>query len=71
MGDHVYGVTKVVGSSTEGVDAAIRNALAQMAATTPNLDWFDVKEVRGHIVAGKVGHFQVVVEIGHRLEPPR
>jgi len=32
------------------------------------LDWFEVQEIRGHIVDGKVGHFQVKIKVGFRLD---
>ena len=41
MPNHVYRVIEVVGSSPDGVDAAIRNAVARAARTTRNLDWFE------------------------------
>jgi flavin-binding protein dodecin len=33
-----------------------------------HLDWFEVVETRGHIVDGKVAHFQVKLKAGFRLE---
>jgi hypothetical protein len=66
--DHVYRVTEVVGSSPESVDQAVRNAVARAGETLRNLDWFEVTEIRGHIMDGEVGHFQVGVKIGFRLE---
>jgi flavin-binding protein dodecin len=32
------------------------------------MDWFQVVETRGHIVAGRVAHYQVVLKIGFRIE---
>ena len=32
------------------------------------LDWFEVTEIRGHIVDGDVGHFQVTMKIGFKME---
>ncbi|MDX1552872.1 MAG: dodecin domain-containing protein, partial [Marinobacter sp.] len=29
---------------------------------------FEVQETRGHVVDGKVGHYQVVLKIGFRIE---
>jgi hypothetical protein len=68
MADHVYKVIEVVGSSTESSDKAIENAIAKAAKTVHHLDWFQVVETRGHIVGGKVGHYQVVLKIGFRLD---
>jgi flavin-binding protein dodecin len=66
--DHTYRVTEIVGSSPESVQQAIRNAIARASATLRHLDWFEVTEVRGHIVDGDVGHFQVTLKVGFRLE---
>ena len=66
--DHTYRVTEIVGSSPESLDRAIRNAIARANETLRHLDWFEVTEVRGHIVDGQVGHFQVTVKVGFRLE---
>ena len=66
MTDHVYRVTEIVGSSPESTDQAIRNARAH--ATLRNLDWFEVQTIRGHLDDGEVGHFQVTLKVGFRLE---
>ncbi|MBW8802372.1 MAG: dodecin domain-containing protein [Catenulisporales bacterium] len=68
--EHTYRVTEIVGSSTEGVDAAIRNALKRAGATLRNLDWFEVTQIRGHMVDGEIGHFQVGLKVGFQLEEP-
>jgi hypothetical protein len=31
------------------------------------MEWFEVTETRGHIVDGKVGHYQVVMKVGFRI----
>ncbi|NLE78268.1 MAG: dodecin domain-containing protein [Rhodococcus sp.] len=69
MADHVYRVVEIVGSSTEGTDAAIRNAVSRANETVRNLEWFEVTETRGHIDGGAVAHFQVTVKVGFRVEP--
>jgi dodecin len=66
--DHTYRVTEIVGSSPESIDQAIRNAISRASATLRNLDWFEVTETRGHISGGEVGHFQVTLKVGFRLE---
>jgi dodecin len=66
--DHTYRVTEIVGSSPESSDQAIRNAIVRAGETLRHLDWFEVTEVRGHIVDGAVGHFQVTLKVGFRLE---
>lgn len=68
MPDHVYKIIELVGSSTVSSDEAIRNAVAEASKTHAHLNWFQVVETRGHIVDGKVAHFQVVLKVGFRLE---
>lgn len=68
MSDNVYKVIEIVGSSTKGSDEAIQQAIAKAATTLHNLDWFEVQDIRGHIVDGKVGHYQVKLKIGFRLD---
>ncbi len=70
MSNHTYRVTEIVGTSHEGLDAAIRNGISRAAQTVRNLDWFEVKEVRGQIEDGKVEHYQVGLKVGFRLEEP-
>ena len=67
MPDHIYRVVEVVGSSSEGIDAAIRNAVTRAASTTRNLDWFEVTDMRGRIEDGRC-HFQVTLKVGFRLD---
>ncbi len=68
MPGRTYRITEVVGTSSEGVDDAIKGAIGRAARTLRGLDWFEVTEIRGHIVDGDVGHFQVGMKIGFRLE---
>ncbi|WP_375689389.1 dodecin [Pseudooceanicola sp. LIPI14-2-Ac024] len=69
MSDHVYPVTEVYGSSPNSVDEAIRNAVAAAAQSIRNLEWFEVTQIRGHVgEGGQVGHFQVGVKLGFRLD---
>ncbi len=70
MSDHVYRVTEIVGSSAESIDAAIRTGISRASETLRSLNWFEVTEIRGHIVEGQVAHYQVGLKVGFRLEEP-
>ena len=70
MTDRTYRVTEIVGTSPESVQQAIRNGIARASETIRNLDWFEATEIRGHIVDGRVDHFQVTLKVGFRLEDP-
>jgi flavin-binding protein dodecin len=68
MSDHTYRVTEIVGSSPDGVDQAIRNAVNRASQTLHGLDWFEVTQIRGHLQDGEVGHVQVTMKVGFRLD---
>jgi flavin-binding protein dodecin len=68
MSDRVYKLVEVVGTSSTGTDDAIHNAITTAAKTIRHIDWFQVLETRGHVVDGKVAHFQVTLKIGFRLD---
>ncbi|MDX7950870.1 dodecin family protein [Lichenihabitans sp. Uapishka_5] len=68
MSEHSYRLVEVVGSSPDGVDQAIKNAVEDAAKTLRNIHWFQVVETRGHVENGKVAHFQVTVKIGFTLD---
>ena len=68
MSERTYRVTEIVGTSPDGVEPAIRNAIRRAAQTLRHLDWFEVTVVRGQIQDGEVAHFQVSMKVGFRLE---
>ena len=68
MSNRTYRVTEIVGTSQEGLEDAIKNGITRAAKTIRHLDWFEVTEIRGHIVGGDVMHYQVGMKIGFRLE---
>jgi dodecin len=67
MTDRTYRVTEIVGTSTEGIDAAIRNGIRRAGETLRHLDWFEVTEIRGLVRDGHVGQFQVKLKVGFRI----
>jgi flavin-binding protein dodecin len=69
MKDHVYSITEIVGTSKTGLDDAIRHGIKTAAKSLRNLEWFEVTQIKGHIVDGDVGHFQVCMKLGMRYEP--
>jgi flavin-binding protein dodecin len=68
MTDHVYKSVEVTGSSAEGPKEAIDRAIAKASETLRNVEWFEVLETRGHVVDGRIAHYQVTLKIGFRLE---
>lgn len=68
MSEHVYKIIEVVGSSTEGSDAAVRRAVEHANKTIRNMRWLEVIETRAHIEDGAIAHWQVKVKIGFTLD---
>lgn len=68
MPAHTYRVTEIVGSSSESLEDAIRGGVERASRTLRGLDWFEVTEIRGHFENGSIGHFQVGMKLGFRLE---
>lgn len=68
MSDHVYKKIELTGSSTEGVEDAVRRAIARAGETVHNMRWFEVGEIRGHLEGGKIAHWQVTVKVGFTLD---
>ena len=68
MSGTTYRVTEIVGTSSDGLEAAVRNGIARASRTLRGLDWFEVVEIRGAIADGDVASFQVGMKVGFRLE---
>jgi len=68
MTNRTYRITEIVGTSPDGVDAAIRSGLARAAQTLRHIDWFEVTSIRGQIDGGEIQHVQVSLKLGFRLE---
>jgi dodecin len=68
MAEHVYKKIELVGSSPNGFEEAVQNALARASKTIRNMRWFEVTETRGYIDDGKIAHWQVTLKVGFTLE---
>jgi dodecin len=70
MANNTYRITEIIGTSPDGIDAAIRSGLTRAEKTVRNLDWFEVTEIRGHLKDGKIAHYQIGMKVGFRLDEP-
>jgi hypothetical protein len=68
MSDHVYKSIELTGSSPEGMEAAVRNAVAKAARSVHNMRWFEVTDTRGMIDEDRVAHWQVTIKIGFTID---
>ena len=68
MSNHVYKHIDLTGSSTSSIEDAVSTAIAKASSTVRNIQWFEVIDTRGHVVDGKVAHWQVTIKVGFTLE---
>jgi len=68
MSEHVYKLIEVVGVSEDSIQQAVRNALSQAGKTVRNMEWFEVRNIRGAIHDKDQPIFQVTVGIGFKVE---
>ena len=68
MTDHIYKMLELTGSSENGIEDACQRAIAKASESVRNIRWFEVIETRGHVVDGKIGHWQVSIKVGFTLE---
>jgi flavin-binding protein dodecin len=68
MSEHVYQIVEMVGSSKNGIEDAVKNALATIGETQNNIRWFQVIETRGQVDGSKIAYWQVTVKVGVTAE---
>ena len=65
--DAVYKMILLAGTSDEGYEQAVMNAVDRASKTLKGLSWFEVVEHRGRFRDAGIEH-QVKVRIGFRVE---
>ena len=68
MSNHVYKTIELTGSSPTSIEDAVSGAITKASETVRNIQWFNVCETRGHVIDGKVAHWQVTIKLGFTLE---
>ena len=69
MADTAFKVTKLVGESADGIEQAVRVALATSAERVRGQTWCHVKDIRANInESGTVDRWQVEVEVAFKVE---
>jgi dodecin len=68
MTDHIYKLVELTGSSTVSIEDAVQKAITRAHQTIRNMHWFNITETRGHVIDGKVAHWQVSLKVGFTLE---
>jgi flavin-binding protein dodecin len=68
MSEHTYKHIELTGSSAEGSDQAIQNAIAKASTSVKHMHWFQVIDTRGYIEDDGVKYWQVTIKVGFRIE---
>jgi len=68
MSNHVYKTIEITGSSPQGMEQAIANAVRKASESLHNLRWCQVIDTRGEIEGAKVAHWQVTLKVGFTLD---
>ena len=66
----VYKLIEIVGTSGTSIDDAIRGAIERASTSLDDLQWFEVKEIRGKIDKANRAEFQVKLDIGFVVHAP-
>jgi flavin-binding protein dodecin len=61
----IYQIVELVGTSKDGIEQAIDNAVKEVYKDNNKLNWFEVKEIRGFIDDEDSKYYQVTVKIGY------
>jgi hypothetical protein len=63
----IYKVIEIVGTSPDGFEKAIENAVQKASETVKAISWFEVVEQRGAVKGGQVTEYQVILKVGFKL----
>ena len=63
-----YRIIEIAGTHPDGVTEAMRSGVQRASETLRDLDWVEVRSIRGHVQDGQIAHFQVELRVGFKLE---
>ena len=69
MSERTYKLTRLIGESPDGIEAAVRTALSTSAQKVEGQDWIEVKDIRANVGAGgTVERWQVEIDVAFAVE---
>lgn len=68
MDEHLYKLIEIIGTSKISIQDAIENAIAKAGKSVHGMSWFEVQDVRGHLVDNKVDQWQVILKVGFVID---
>jgi flavin-binding protein dodecin len=67
MKDKVFKKIRVVGCSSVSYEKAIQLAVKKASKTLKGLSWFEVTELRGAILNGKITEWQATLDLSFKI----
>lgn len=68
MGDHIYKLVELTGTSSTTIEDAVKNAIERASKTVRNMRWLQIVETRGRIENEKITRWEVIIKVGFVLE---
>lgn len=69
MSENAYKLTKLVGESPNGIEAAVKVALETSAERVHGQTWCEITDIRANInESGSVDRWQVEVEVAFKVD---
>lgn len=66
--DKIYKKIELVGISPVSYEEAIKNAIEKASKSLHGMAWFEVSELHGRVVEGKVAEFQAILKVAFKLD---
>ena len=64
----VYKYIHIVGTSPNGIDEAVKDAITEAAKTVNNIEWAELGRVTYRIIENNIQEFQAEVKIGFKID---
>jgi len=69
MSDRTFKLTRLIGESAGGIEAAVKTALSTSAEKVHGQTWIEVKEIRANVNdSGGVDRWQVEIDVAFAVE---
>jgi flavin-binding protein dodecin len=64
----VYKYINIIGTSSKGIDDAVRDAISEATRTINNIEWAELGRVTFKVIDNNLTEFQAEVKIGFKIE---
>jgi flavin-binding protein dodecin len=64
----VYKYIHIVGTSPNGIDDAVKDAITEATKTINNIEWAELGRVTFRVIDNQINEFQAEVKIGFKID---